>query len=74
MHLYNYDLGKDRFKEYVHRWTKKPMRAKTLTRLTQIDNRNNFIVDTITNLLEDVKRVMLILSDRIEHLEKLMRS
>ena len=66
---YQYDLGKDKFKEFVHRWTKKPMRSKTLTKLTQIDNRNKFIIKMIKKLLQNEKRVLLILSDRIEHLE-----
>ena len=71
VNVYNYNLGKDKFKEYVHRWTKKPMRSKTLTKLTQINNRNIFIIKVISELLADDKRVLLILSDRIEHLETL---
>ena len=66
---YNYECNNPMFKE-SRMYTGDVNRAKTINNITGIDLRNNFIVDRIQEiLLEEPNRKILILSDRIEHLD-----
>jgi superfamily II DNA or RNA helicase len=71
-----YTIIDPKFKEYKQNYGKEFNRAKTINKLTEIDNRNNFIIETIIEIINNddnnndnnEKRKILILSDRIEHL------
>ncbi len=68
---YNYDVKDKDFKEARARFGGDVNRPKTINRITSIEKRNKFIVDIIKETMEEPERKILILSDRIEHLEVL---
>ena len=67
--MINYDLNHKNFKEYRLTTTGEINRSKTITKITEIKERNNFILSTIVKINKDDKKKILILSDRINHLE-----
>jgi superfamily II DNA or RNA helicase len=68
---YNYDVKHKDFKEARVKFGGDINRPKTINRIVSIDKRNEFIVDIIKEVMEEPQRKILILSDRIEHLEVL---
>ena len=70
--IINYDLVHEKFKEYKM-YTGDVNRPKTINKLTSIGRRNKFIIDMLEEVLLEDKRKILILSDRIEHLENLKK-
>jgi len=77
VNIINYDLEHEKFKEYKMRGSKTKEdinRPKTINKITSIGRRNKFIIDTMCTLLEkEPKRKIIVLSDRIEHLEMLKK-
>ena len=67
--MINYDLNHKNFKEYRLTTTGEINRSKTITKITEIKERNNFILSTIVKINKDSKKKILVLSDRINHLE-----
>ena len=70
---YNYDVKDKNFKEARMRFGGDVNRPQTINRLTAIDRRNQFIVDNIMEAMDEEGRKILVLSDRIEHLETLKK-
>ena len=70
VNIINYDIEHEKFKEYLM-YTGDINRPKTINKLTTIGRRNKFIVDNIEEILQEEGRKILILSDRIEHLQTL---
>ena len=71
--IINYTIEHDKFKEYKL-YTGDVNRPKTINKITTIGRRNRFIIDMLEEILqENEKRKVLILSDRIEHLETLKK-
>lgn len=70
---YNYEVKDPDFKEARVRFGGDINRPKTINRITGIEKRNQFIVDIIKETMEEPQRKILILSDRIEHLEILKK-
>ena len=66
---YNYDVKHKDFKEARIKLAGDVNRPKTINRIVSIPQRNEFIVDIIKEVMEEPQRKILILSDRIEHLE-----
>lgn len=71
VHIYNYSIIHEKFRESFMRFTKEVNKAQTITRLTKISKRNKYIVKLIIDTLDEAGRKILVLSDRIEHLEKI---
>ena len=71
VNIYNYSIKHDKFKESYMRFTKEVNKAQTITRLSKISKRNKFIIELLEETLEEDGRKILVLSDRIEHLNKL---
>lgn len=69
--LIDYTLNNKNFKEFKLSFTGDVNKAKTITNLTTIKERNLFIVQTIKDLFDNPERNILILSDRVEHLNTL---
>ena len=71
VNIVNYSLEHEKFKEFKM-YNGEVNRPKTINKITSIGRRNKFIIDLLENdvLIED-KRKVLILSDRIEHLNTL---
>lgn len=69
--ILKYNITHEKFKESYIRFTKEVNKAGTISRLSKISQRNKFIVDQISEILIEEGRKILVLSDRIEHLNKL---
>jgi superfamily II DNA or RNA helicase len=72
VNIVNYDLVHEKFKEYKL-YTGDVNRPKTINKITSIGRINKFIIDTVEEVLLEEGRQVLILSDRIEHLERLKK-
>jgi superfamily II DNA or RNA helicase len=73
VNVYNYTTDDPTFKEYKL-YTGDINRAGTINKIVDIDVRNKFILREIKKILEEDGRKILILSDRISHLELLKNS
>jgi superfamily II DNA or RNA helicase len=69
--IINYNLDDKNFREYKLPYTGDINRPKTLTKICQINKRNKFIVKILKEIMIEEGRKILVLSDRIEHLELL---
>ena len=69
--IYKYNITHEKFRESFIRFTREVNKAGTISRLSKISKRNKFIVDIIKEILIEDGRKILVLSDRIEHLNKL---
>lgn len=65
---YNYDVVDKNFKEAKMKFGNDINRPQTINRIVAINQRNQFIVDTIMEVMEEAGRKVLLLSDRIDHL------
>jgi superfamily II DNA or RNA helicase len=72
VNIVNYDIEHEKFREYLM-YTGDVNRPKTINKLTTIGRRNKFIIDTMEEILQEANRKILVLSDRIEHLELLKK-
>lgn len=69
VNILNYELDNKNYKEYRLSTTGEINRSKTITKITEIKERNDFIINIIINININKKRKLLILSDRIIHLK-----
>ena len=69
--IMKYNIKHNKFREAFIPFTGEINRPKTLNRLVKISKRNKFIIKCVKEILYEEGRKILILSDRIEHLEKL---
>ena len=69
--IMKYNITHNKFREAFLPFTGEINRPKTLTRIVKISKRNKFIIRCVKEILYEPGRKILILSDRIEHLEKL---
>ena len=67
--IMKYNIDHPNFKEYKQNYGTDINRPKTINKLIQIDIRNNFIIDVLKEILQEMHRKVIILSDRIDHLE-----
>lgn len=67
--IFKYNITHDKFKEYKL-YDGTINRSKTINKLVEIKKRNEFIVNQIKELLEENRKII-VLSDRIEHLNQL---
>jgi len=70
VNLYNYDLNHTKFAECYMR-TGDVNRPRTINRIVRLKKRNKFILELLFEVMKEEGRQCLVLSDRIEHLEKL---
>ena len=69
--IMKYNITHTKFREAFLPFTGEVNRPKTLNRIVKISRRNKFIIKCIKEVLYEEGRKILVLSDRIEHLEKL---
>ena len=69
--IYKYNITHNKFREAFMPFTGEINRPKTLNRIVKLSKRNKFILTLIKEILVENGRKILLLSDRIEHLEKL---
>ena len=67
---FKYNIDDPKFKEYKL-YDGTINRSKTINKLVEIKKRNDFIIQQLEELLEEEERKILVLSDRIEHLNVL---
>ena len=70
VNIINYDIDHEKFKEFLM-YTGDVNRPKTINKITTIGRRNKYIIDCLEEILQEEGRKVLILSDRIEHLQTL---
>jgi superfamily II DNA or RNA helicase len=70
---YNYDVKDKLFKEARAKFSGDINRPKTINNIVSIEKRNQFIIDIVKEIMEEPERKILILSDRIEHLDILKK-
>lgn len=71
--IIKYNITHPHFKEYKQNYGQEINRPKTINKIFKIDIRNTFIIDTINDILKEEHRKLIILSDRVEHLEILKK-
>ena len=69
---FKYNITHDTFKEYKL-YDGTINRPKTINKLTEINKRNQFIIDQMEELLLEEGRKILVLSDRVNHLTELKK-
>jgi len=69
--IYKYTIEHEKFVEKKQRFTGQVCRASTLSNIVTIGRRNKFVIDLVEEILQEDQRKVLILSERIEHLELL---
>jgi len=69
--IMKYNIKDDKFKEYTLNYGKEINRPKTINKLIEINKRNIFIFNLLKEVLLEEGRKIIILSDRIEHLNVL---
>ena len=73
VNIINYTIEHEKFKEYKM-YTGDVNRPKTINKITTIGRRNKFIIDMLIKVVtENPKRKVLVLSDRIEHLNTMKK-
>lgn len=71
--IYKYNIVHEKFIEKKQRFTGQVNRPGTITNLITIGRRNRFIIDLVEEILSEEGRKMIILSERVEHLELLKK-
>jgi superfamily II DNA or RNA helicase len=66
--IYNYNITHKDFREFMCNYGKEVNRPKTISKLIEIKKRNEFIISILKELLIEEERKIIILSDRLEHL------
>ena len=66
--IYNYSITHKDFREFMCNYGKEVNRPKTISKLIEIKKRNEFIITILKELLIEDERKIIILSDRLEHL------
>lgn len=69
--IYKYNLHHKKFSEAKMRYGKQVNRPRTINRLVDLKKRNTFILDILQEIMMEPERKVLVLSDRITHLENL---
>ena len=78
VNIVNYNIEHEKFREFMMYTGNKAQpktinKAKTINKITTIGRRNKFIVDMMEEILQEDSRKILVLSDRIEHLNLLKK-
>ena len=71
VNIIDYTLKDKKFREYKLPFNGKINKPKSITNITKLCKRNEFIIEVIKKLYENEFRQILVLSDRIEHLKSL---
>ena len=71
--IYKYTIEHEKFIEKKQRFTGEVNRPGTISNIVTIGRRNKFIIDLVEEILQEENRKILILSERVEHLELLKK-
>lgn len=71
--IYKYNIVHEKFVEKKQRFTGEVNRPGTITNIITIGRRNRFVIDVVEDILNEEGRKIIILSERVEHLELLKK-
>lgn len=72
--MYYFKSDHEKFVTELNKWTKKPNMAKMITNLTEIDERNELIVDIIKQIVRrEPDRKVFLLTNRRNHIDEVFR-
>ena len=71
--LYNYNIEHEKFKEKKQRFTGQVNRPGTISSMITIGRRNKFIIDVLEDIILEEGRKIIVLSERVEHLQLLKK-
>ena len=71
--IYKYNIVHEKFVEKKQRFTGEVNRPGTISNIVTIGRRNRFVIDLVEDILEEEGRKVIILSERVEHLELLKK-
>ena len=69
VNIYKFTMKHDKFTMVFNKYTKEAQVSTMITNLVELVERNEFIVGLIKKCREDTSRKLLILSDRLDHLD-----
>ena len=71
VNIYKYNTEHERFRIVINKYTQEAQIATMITNLTLVEDRNDFIISLIISCRTDSNRKILVLSERLEHLNNL---
>lgn len=72
VNIYRFKMKHDKFKIVINKYTKEAQISTMVSNMVELVERNTFIVNLIKECREDVNRKILVLSDRLDHLDYIM--
>ena len=70
--IHKYSIEHEKFKMVFNKYTKEAQISTMITNITEISQRSDYIISLIKKCREDVNRKILILSDRLDHLDYML--
>lgn len=72
VNIYKFKMVNERFKVIINKYTKEAQISTMISNMVELIERNTFIVNLIKKCREDINRKILVLSDRLDHLDYLI--
>lgn len=72
VNIYRFKMKHEKFKIVINKYTKEAQISTMVSNMVELVERNTFIVNLIKECREDVNRKILVLSDRLDHLDYIM--
>ena len=72
VNIYKFKMINERFKVVINKYTKEAQISTMISNMVELIERNTFIVNLIKNCRDDINRKILVLSDRLDHLDYLI--
>ena len=72
VNIYRFKMKHEKFKVVINKYTKEAQISTMVSNMVELVERNTFIVNLIKECREDVNRKILVLSDRLDHLDYIM--
>ena len=70
--IHKYSIDHEKFKIILNKYTKEAQISTMITNITEINQRSDYIISLIKKCREDLNRKILILSDRLDHLDYML--
>ena len=72
VNIYRFKMKHDKFRVVINKYTKEAQISTMVSNMVELVERNTFIVNLVKECREDVNRKILVLSDRLDHLDYIM--
>ena len=73
VNIYRFKMKHEKFKVVINKYTKEAQISTMVSNMVELVERNTFIVNLIKECREDINRKILVLSDRLDHLDYVMQ-